>query len=161
MLKLLEFDYSIQYKKGCENMAADDALSRKFQPVEQEPTNTTMAITLASPTCATEVTDSYIGDTEFSKLLQEVAINPNSHANYTVQTGILRFNGRIVVGSSTNLGQKLFDTFHSSAIGGHSGNMVTYQKLKHLFFWPKMKQHLEQSIAACPVCNTLVYYIPF
>jgi hypothetical protein len=152
MLKLLEFDFSIQYKKRCENKAAD-ALSRKFHPVEQAPTEaqqtTCMAITLATPTWATDITNSYMGDPECSKLLQEVAINPTGHANYTVQTGILRFKGRIAIGSSTDLRKKLFDTFHSSAIGGHSGNRVTYQKLKHLFFWPKMKQYLEQLIAAC------------
>jgi hypothetical protein len=157
MLKLLEFDFSIQYKKGCDNRAAD-ALSRKFQPVEQTPTEATppitcRAITLATPTWASDITTSYVGDTDYSKLLQEVAINPTNHANYTVQNGILRFKGRIVIGSSTDLRKKLFDTFHSSTIGGHSGNRVTYQKLKHLFFWPKMKQYLEQLIPACPVCQ--------
>ena len=35
MLKLLEFDYSIEYKKGSENIAID-ALSRKFQPGDDQ-----------------------------------------------------------------------------------------------------------------------------
>jgi hypothetical protein len=138
MLKLLEFDFSIQYKKGCENRAAD-ALSRKYQPADPVPPEADQqlnckAITLATPNWATDITTSYEGDSDCSKLLQEVAINPTSHAHYSVQHGILRYKGRIVIGSSTDLRKKLFDTFHSSAIGGHSGNRVTYQKLKHLFF---------------------------
>jgi hypothetical protein len=35
MLKLLEFDFTIQYKKDSENSVAD-ALSRKYQPIDQQ-----------------------------------------------------------------------------------------------------------------------------
>jgi hypothetical protein len=57
------------------------------------------------------------------------------------------------VGSSTDLRQKIFLSIHASASGGHSGIRVTYQKLKHIFYWPKMKQFITEQIVACPTCQ--------
>ena len=43
--------------------------------------------------------------------------------------------------------------FHTSALGGHSGNNATYHCLKHLFYWPGMKKQTENFIAACRTCQ--------
>jgi hypothetical protein len=134
MLKLLEFDYSIQYKKGSENTAAD-ALSRKYQPSdtvgEQEHCQ---ALAIAIPSWTHDITASYSNDEVAPKLLQEVTVAPTSHANYSVQSGILRYKGRVYIGMATDLKQRVFDSFHSSIFGGHSGERVTYHKLKHSFY---------------------------
>jgi hypothetical protein len=39
---------------------------------------------------------------------------------------------------------------YSSAIGGHSRERVSYQKLKQIFFWPNMKAFINDKIASCP-----------
>jgi hypothetical protein len=157
MLKLPEFDFSIQYKKGSENSVAN-ALSRKYQPQEHKeetdlPDNTCHTLSVAIPSWTKEITNSYLGDPECTQLLQELVVDPNSHANYTVHSGVLRYKGRIYIGNSSDLKHKIFASFHSSVFGGHSGIRVTYQKLKHAFFWPKMKQFLIDQIADCPVCQ--------
>ena len=84
MLKLLEFDYTIEYKKGKENAAAD-ALSRKF--VEED---SCQAVSTAVPVWLQEVTTSYHSDKNCSKLLQELALDPQSNPGFSLQSGILR-----------------------------------------------------------------------
>lgn len=42
---------------------------------------------------------------------------------------------------------------HDSAIGGHSGVPMTYQRLKQLFYWPSMKKMVHQYVVACPTCQ--------
>jgi hypothetical protein len=91
MLKLLEFDYLIENKKGCENSVAD-ALSRKFQDMYKEDVadnkalmDNCKAITMTVPTWLTEVSDSYIGDATCTRLLQELALDPHSSINYSLQ----------------------------------------------------------------------------
>jgi hypothetical protein len=137
MLKLLEFDFQMQYKKGTDNTAAD-ALSRKYQP-DTTPTITLSQIscsatTMAIPTWTTEITSSYSGDEHCVKLLQELVLDKQSHAHFTCQSGILRYKGRIYIGSSQNLKDKIFESFHSSAFGGHLGTRVTYHRLKQIFY---------------------------
>jgi hypothetical protein len=120
MLKLLDFDYEIQYKKGKENAVAY-ALSRQFQQEEGDnaaplshSTKTCQAISVLVPTWLEDVTDSYQDDERCLKLLQDLALNKDSHPKFTLQSGILRYQGRIYIGSATDLRTKNFHAFHSS-----------------------------------------------
>ena len=72
---------------------------------------------------------------------------------FTLQSGILRYKGKIVVGSATNLQARIFESFHASPLRDHSGAKVTLHRIKQLFFWPKMKQMIHDKIAACPICQ--------
>jgi hypothetical protein len=73
MMKLLEFDYSIEYKKGSQNTVAD-ALSRK-EPLA----DSCLAISAAIPSWVIDVEASYVGDAKCVQLLQDLALDPASH----------------------------------------------------------------------------------
>jgi hypothetical protein len=96
MLKLLEFDYVIEYKKGIENKVAD-ALSRKYQEeTDSQPNKCSLqctALSLAIPAWTAKVFDSYKTDTTCQKLLTELAIDKTSNPKYTLNSGILRYKG--------------------------------------------------------------------
>ena len=72
MLKLLEFDYTIEYKKGSQNKVAD-ALSRKDQTAES-----CLATSTAKPSWTIEVETSYLEDPKSMQLLQELSLDSNS-----------------------------------------------------------------------------------
>jgi hypothetical protein len=159
MLKLLEFDYRIEYKKGKENTVAD-ALSRQFQDDDTtEKCQIALAIldclplSAAVPKWLTEVHDSYANDPHCIKLIQELTLDAASHSNYTLQDGVLRHKGKIYIGPSTSLRDKVFHTFHSPIFGGHSGVKVTLHKLQKAFYWPKLPHYIAEQVAACPVCQ--------
>jgi hypothetical protein len=149
MLKLLEFDYQIEYKKGVENTAAD-ALSRQFQQNEDDSCS---LISQAIPAWIEDISLSYEKDEACTKLLQELAINKDSNPKFSLHNGILRYKGKLYIGQSTDLRTRLFHAFHSSSLGGHSGNRVTLHKLKNLFYWPHLKQFVLQQVAECLTCQ--------
>jgi hypothetical protein len=99
MLKLLEFNFSIEYKKGVDNTAVD-ALSKQFQ---DSTSDTCSPLSVLVPAWLTNVEASYASDEHCLKLLQELALNNDSHPNFTLESGILRYEGRIYIGSTTNL----------------------------------------------------------
>lgn len=57
------------------------------------------------------------------------------------------------MGTNTSLQLKVLQAFHSSEIGGHSGFPVTYRRIHQLFVWPHMKQHVQDFVAQCTVCQ--------
>jgi hypothetical protein len=61
LMKLLEFNYIIEYKKGVENKVVD-ALPRKDMSAS--------AISTTTPSWATDVEESYIGDPLYTRMLQ-------------------------------------------------------------------------------------------
>lgn len=145
LIKLLSYDYKIEYKKGQENKAAD-ALSRMQQL-------NALTTTVIVPQWITEVAASYSTDPKCHELESHLHIAPQSHPPYTLKGGILRYKDHIVVGAGNTLREQLLVSFHDSALGGHSGERATYQRMKQLFYWPGMKLAVTQFVKACPVCQ--------
>jgi hypothetical protein len=134
MLKLLEYDFTIEYKKGKENLVAD-ALSRQF--------NKLFAVSMTQPKWIQDILASYSTDTAVQPLLEQFLVSPPpADSPYSIQAGVLRYKGKLLVGSNTTLRQQLFTTLHSSAVGGHSGMRASYQRLKKIFYWPGLKRML-------------------
>jgi len=82
MVKLTGLDYSIQYRRGKENVVVD-ALSR----CQEE--GSTSAITVVVPEWCQEVIDSYANDEQVKKTLEEVMVIPNWANGYTLTEGML------------------------------------------------------------------------
>lgn len=99
MLKLLEFDYVIEYKKGKENLAAD-ALSRRDVPDSQ-----CHAITTVIPDWLDDIKQSSIQDPESSALLNKLAADVSAAPHFTLQSGIIKYKSRIYVGAATSMRQ--------------------------------------------------------
>lgn len=118
--------YTVQYKKGILNGAAD-ALSRK--PVESSPL---MVATVVQPVWLDKVLDSYKNDSYAQQLIQKLAIDSQAGPSFTLSKGVLRYQGRVWIGPDKEVQQTIIAAFHDSLVGGHSGFPVTYRRLLSL-----------------------------
>lgn len=109
----------LQYKKGIHNGAAD-SLSRRPNPSSQ-----LFPVTVVQPSWLSTVQASYAKDDFAQKLLQKLALKPDSKGNYTLDHGLLRHKGRIWLGNDSALQRQIISAFHDSPQGGHSGFPVT------------------------------------
>jgi hypothetical protein len=147
-LKLLGLQYKIQYKKGQENRAAD-ALSRQSLAQEHD----IAAISTIVPKWLEIVAEGYLAYTDSKALLQELSISGSNDKGYTLDNGIIKYKGRIWLGSHEAAHQVVLLSLHSNGIGGQSGITATYKKIKQLFSWPHMKQDIIKYINSCKVCQ--------
>jgi hypothetical protein len=143
LMKLLEFNYTIKYKKGAENRVAY-VLSRKKHSV--------LAISSAVPSWIAKVEQSYIADSHYTSLMEQLTINTDSVPRYSISAGIIRYKGQVCIGNNQQLRTKIMEYLHSSAVGGHSGISGTYQRVKRLFYWPNLKKPVESFVSEFPIC---------
>lgn len=148
LTKLLGLRYKICYKKGLENGAAD-ALSRRQSDGLEE----VSAISICLPDWLQELIDGYQSDSEAQKLLQALSVSGAGPSNFEVQNGILYFKHRIWIGHNKLLQQKILANLHTAAVGGHSGILVTYQRVKQLFSWPGMRKDVQEFVQHCDICQ--------
>lgn len=95
--KLSGLQYKVLYKPGASNSAAD-ALSRHPAPPAQ-----LQAVSVSTPAWMVELVAGYAADPESTKLLQELAIDSKSRPPFSLINGVLRYSGRIWVGSNIPL----------------------------------------------------------
>jgi hypothetical protein len=144
LMRLLEFNYSIEYKRGKENAVAD-ALSRMEHSVS--------IISTMIPAWITDIESSYVEDATYTNIIQQLNVNDQSQPHYTIHYGILRYKGKVCIGSTTDLRLKILSSLHSSAIGGHSGMRATCHRVKRNFHWPNLKASVESFVSECPICQ--------
>jgi hypothetical protein len=82
-----------------------------------------------------------------------LTVAPAGTPNTTFSKGLLRYKGKLIIGSTTDLREKIISSLHNSELGGHSGEKATYQRVKLLFHWTGMKQQIIEYIKQCPVCQ--------
>jgi hypothetical protein len=85
---------------------------------------------------------SYQNDPEAVKLLSQLAAQPDSVPSYSLAQGVIRYQGRVWLGSCKAIQQQVLSAFHASPVSGHLGAPATYSRLKRLFFWVGMKAHV-------------------
>lgn len=56
-----------------------------------------------------------------------------------------------MVYSNLTTREEILKVFHSSELGGHSGERATYQRVKLVFHWHGMKQDVIAFVKKCPV----------
>jgi hypothetical protein len=99
------------------------------------------------------VIEGYAQDPKAQQLLEELSMNNNNEHGYTLTDGVIRHKGRVWLGSHKEAHNAVLQALHNSGLGGHSGNLVTYQKVKQLFAWPNMRKDIEAFVQKCSICQ--------
>lgn len=115
--------------------------------------DTLYAISLCQPEWLNEVKAAYAQDAATQKIIDDLRKDPQSHQHYSLSDGILRYQGRVWIGRNNQMQQQMLLAGHQSAIGGHSGAPATYQRLKSVCAWPRMKRAIMEFVQACDVCQ--------
>ena len=144
--KLVGLDYTIQYKKGKENLVTD-ALSKR------EEKRSCKAITAVTPDWVKDIVGSYANTEWLQRLLPQLAVHPNDQQRYTLSNGVVRFKGRIVMGNDEQLKTQIMQALHDSPLGWHLGVRATYHKVRHIFYWPGLKREVVQYVLECEICQ--------
>lgn len=126
MTRLMGMQFKIVYGKGKENVVAD-ALSRLPHLFALQ------VVSIIKPNWVQEVLNSYVTNSRAQELLKQLALHSPNTVGYSLDNGIIRYKSKLWIGNNTVLQTKLVATFHSSALGGHSGTKATYQRLKNYF----------------------------
>lgn len=146
VLKLMDLNFKIQYKKGPSNLAAD-ALSRISA------NNTVHAISVSTSSWMDKIQEGYLDNQADKELLSELSVSSPNGTGFSLCNGLIRYKGRVWVGNNSLAQSHILQSLHHSGIGGHSGIHATYHRVKNLFAWPKMKQSVTAFVQACAICQ--------
>ena len=112
-----------------------------------------LAITTTKPLWIKELYESYNSDSQCQNVNSQLLLDPASQPQYEWNNGLLKYSGKLYMGSNNGLRGRLIQTLHDSALRGHSGQRGCWQRLKSLFYWPNMKQEVVRYIQECDICQ--------
>ena len=143
-LKMQQYDFTIIHRKGTDNVVPD-AFSRLYEDV---------------PLDLISVGDGPVKDEWYANLCNAVENNPEKYPAFCLKEGQLY--KYISVGKKSpyqyvrvipeNLRKKILEECHDSAIGGHFGVDKTWNRVRQLYYFPRMKQFIRAYISKCHLC---------
>lgn len=126
---------------------AADALSRCT------PVSTICALSTCTPAWLDNLVQGYADDPLAQELLVQLALTVENEKGYALTDDVIRYKGRIWLGNNQLAQQHVIQSLHNSVVGGHLGFQATYQRIKALFAWPKMKEKIKEYVQSCPICQ--------
>ena len=145
--KLFAYAFIVEYKHGKENLVAD-ALSKRVDSLDVnsdlDGVGTLCIISFPNPTWLDDLKSSYVTDPAVQKLIQAIQSGQNVPAGFTLCNDFLFYKGRLYLeGSAQNLKAIVLRQIHASPLGGHSGYLKSFHRLKKDFYWTGMVRDLK------------------
>ena len=141
-MKLLGYDFFIEYKPGKENRVAD-ALSRQHEGdlletvgnvSKQTGTLSCTTLSVALPSWLEVIKQAYTTNEHLLKLKQQCADNKLS-SRWELRDDILFYKHRIYLTSQMDIILIILKEFHD---GTHEGIQKTLKRLRAVFFWSRV-----------------------
>jgi hypothetical protein len=132
--KILGYDFEIVYKKGKQNIV-EDSLSRKDEDVEAF----LSAILIIQPDWIIEARDEWKNDEKVWTLIQRLHQDSSASDTFTWKNDSLWYKDPLYLCKNSQLKQKVLLEFHTAPVGGHSGVLKTYHRVKKDFFGMALK----------------------
>lgn len=154
------FDFEIHYKSGASNKVAD-ALSRQSHTSKEFSSLITTGGTQWDEVRRVIQTDPFI-----TKIMADLNAGLDLPKGYVIDHGVLKFKGRIVLPPNCSLISRLLHLYHDTPMGGHSGELKTYQRIAATWFWTGMRKAVAHYVqcASKPkhqTSNQQAYLIPY
>ena len=146
--KILGYDFEIIYKKGKQNVVAD-ALSRKDEDVEAF----LYAISIIQPDWIIQARDEWKNDEKVWTLIERLQQDSGASDTFTWKNDSLWYKDRLYLCNNSQLKQKVLLESHTSLVGGHSGFVKTYHRVKKEFFWDGLKTDVQRFFVECLGCQ--------
>ncbi|GJZ19340.1 ty3-gypsy retrotransposon protein [Tanacetum coccineum] len=152
LAKLLGYDFSITYKSGRDNIAAD-ALSRlpssacTHLMISMHSFSTPMVALL-------DALRSFLKTHEGSShLVEYILATPTDFPLYRISNGLVLYKDRILVPLEYAFHQLILAEYHNSSVGGHAGMQRTLARVSSTFYWPKIREMVREYVAQCTICQ--------
>ena len=86
-------------------------------------------------------------------LIQNLQQDPSKSDIFSWNTDSLWYKGRLYICKNSQLNQNILFELHTSPLGGHSGFLNTYHKVRKEFFWDGLKFDIQKFAEECLVCQ--------
>lgn len=145
-VRLQQYDYEVVHRKGKDN-EAPDALSRA--PLD-----------LDVPEIDLVSVDSPVEDAWYNKLKSNILQSPSAYPHFKVEgTQVYKkiFTGvspeatwvRLVPKEKRN---EVLQECHDAPLSGHFGFYKTFNRIRLLYYWPRMRDEISDYINSCHTC---------
>jgi hypothetical protein len=125
-----------------QNVVAN-ALSRNDEYVEAF----LCAISIIQPDWIIEVIEEWKNDENVRTLIQRLQQDSNASDTFTWKNDSLWYKDLLYLCKNSQLKQKVLLELHTSPVGGHSGSLKTYHRIKKEFFWDGLKTNVQRFIS--------------
>ena len=148
--KILGYDFEIVYKKGKQNVVAN-ALSRKDEFVEAF----LYAISIIQHDWIIEARDEWKNNEKVWTLIQRLQQDSSGSYILTWENDSLWYTNHLYLCKNSQIKQKVLLELHTSSVGGHSGFLKTYHRVKKEFFWDGLKTDVQRFVEKCWFANKI------
>ena len=152
LVRLLGFDYTIQYRSSQTNIVVD-ALSR----ANEEMPASLYLLSMPRFIFMEDLRKELASSPAFKELHEQIQADPATYSEYSLTSGLILHKGRIWLPSTSPFIKMLLEEFHQSPVGGHMGVQKTLHRLHENFTWSSIREDVRAFVANCLTCQYAKY----